>query len=114
MPTIQMPRAQTPDEHTNIYMSRTKLTDQPIVIAVKGEPYDGFIGALLDIEGVAIVQVMAYQVAVTKGAMFQWREIEPSLLRLLVSFNYRPSDMEMFEVEQMFQEIRSGQRDSQR
>lgn len=52
-----------------------------------------------DMDGVAHVFAIGYQLIVVKGKMFEWEEIEPKLVKLLASFaSALPSEEEIMAV----------------
>lgn len=86
--SIKVARMSTDDPNIKVYGVRIQLTEQPIEVALRGEPGISAIAELfLEVRGVAGVQVFPYYVAIVKGPAFEWQEIEPSLLPILSGLN---------------------------
>lgn len=73
------------EKDARMYFTRTRLCDQPMVVEAGTEQScpNTLVGALLEIDGIAAVELHMYHVAVHKSPMYDWDEIEPRMLRLL-------------------------------
>jgi len=80
------------DPSTRVYFSRQELTEK-IAVGMRGmdipecAPECPVLDALLKIPGVNGVEVHPYHVVVARVPVYEWDEIEPSVLQLLTSFN---------------------------
>lgn len=70
-----------------IYFSRTPLTEKSAVAERGRSTNNPVLACILTVPGIAGARVTPYSLLVRKAEMFEWEEIEPSLLRLLTSFN---------------------------
>lgn len=110
---IQIGREMTPDADVRVYSSKALLTEQRCEVVMKGNaPSGGFLAelpmpglntdagpvaaALVEIPGVAMVQVFSYKAAVSKAPTWEWSEIEPFILRLFGALN---SSLERIEAQ---------------
>ena len=85
---IQLKRMLIPEnEHTRIYFSRTLLAGKP-EFGERGMTVENdTLSAILEIPGVTLAEVHAYEALVSKTPMFEWAEIEPQMLCLMASLN---------------------------
>lgn len=86
------------DPQTRVYHSRTPLTNRPEEMAYAMQrPRNAVLEAVVRIRGVECAKVRPYVLIVRRAAMFEWDEIEPSLLRLIASFNLALPSAEITE-----------------
>ena len=79
------------DRHKNVrqYFSRTELSQRMEMVPreFRRRAKNSVTSALLEVPGVTCIGLTAYCVEVYLAETYEWSEVEPSILKLLTSFN---------------------------
>lgn len=72
-----------------LYNVRYELTDSAAEDGCRGsiENLGEFGHLVMEIRGIEVVRIQPYRIFISKAALFSWDEIEPSVIKLLESFN---------------------------